>query len=202
MRVMLKLIVGTVFITWALFSNHDAFSEPKNDCVKSWSEIADAWTSFAQKDSPSSRKRLLQVLPSKQRPLSPQCEGAQRAAEIVSSKFSAIKASLQKRDPESVLIAMRTKAVIFGPVLNAEASEALNELLGNSVIHSPRLFLEATKTESEEHTCPYASYTSEMQAEEEELPKRIKALETVKDSSLKEIRELCISSIKKALPPR
>jgi hypothetical protein len=196
---MTPLAIRAALIVGLLLSCQNTFSGPVQDCEKSWTEIADAWQAFTHNNSSSSRKRLLQALPSKEHPLSHQCEKAKATAETVSRGLPAIQASLQKKDPESVLIAMRIKNVVFGPTLNAEATEILNELLGNSVVHSPKLFLQAVEKETQDKTCPYADHTSETQKEDEELPKRIRALESVKDESLKATRALCIESVRKKL---
>ena len=190
------LIFGLLFGTISAFG---VYSQSHNQCIN-WDEVVRIGKVYFGNPTPANARRLYLALPDSEVPQAERGDLFSKATDYLYTHLYDLKSHMPA-DRNAAKIAFRLRNISDGGF-----TEELDNVIGDLVDTNPRLFLEeiingpieigvvCCGTAINKH---YAE--GSMKERNDELAKRIKRLESVKDKNLIPLRDNCIGQIKKCI---
>jgi hypothetical protein len=169
----------------------------KNGSVD-WAGVHRSFEAFSQYPSTENAIKVISLLPERDHVTYTGEKNENEATQFVYQNLGMLERQVISRDPNAIKLAFRLKAIADGAF-----AEDLDVLLGQLIRIDPALFLRQLKNAKVQNGRVDALvgnygdiYADKVEAQRLETKERIRALETVSDSALKEIQNKCLVELK------
>ena len=169
----------------------------KNGSVD-WDGVHKSFEAYTQYPSTKNAIKVISLLPERDHVTYTGEKNENDAIQFVYQNLGMLERQVISRDPNSIKLAFRLKGIADGAF-----AEDLDVLLGQLIRIDPTLFLRQLKNANIQNgrldalVGNYGDiYVDKVEAQRLETKERIRALETVSDSALKEIQDKCLVELK------
>jgi len=169
----------------------------KNGSVD-WDGVHKSFEAYTQYPSTKNAIKVISLLPERDHVTYTGEKNESEATQFVYQNLGMLERQVISRDPNAIKLAFRLKAIADGAF-----AEDLDVLLGQLIRIDPALFLRQLKNAKVQNgrldalVGNYGDiYADKVEAQRLETKERIRALETVSDSALKEIQDKCLVELK------